>query len=176
MPSRPVLIAIAFQAVWIVTALGAAAGSAVPGIVAAFFLLAVHLWLSPARGGALALVLASGLIGLLAESALISCGLLTYPAAWPAHPLLAPAWLVALWLAFAATLPALQALFASWTTPAIAAAGGALGLLSYIAGERLGALGFNEPRWLSYSAVATVWALALPLLLALDARRAAAQR
>lgn len=174
MPSPAVLFALLFQAVWIVTALGAARGLAWPGVAAGLVLIVLHVSAAPDRRAALAILATSAALGAIGESLLGALGLVSYAAGWPGHTWLAPAWLIALWAAFAATLPAMLKLLGERSPLVVAALGGSLGLLSYVAGERLGALSFLEPRWLAFAAVAGLWALALPLLIALERKPARA--
>ncbi|MBX9925899.1 MAG: DUF2878 domain-containing protein [Hyphomicrobiaceae bacterium] len=166
---------IAFQAVWLTCALGAAAGTNWPGVAAAVALVGWHLATAPALKHAAATVVLAGLLGALAETALVVSGLVTFGATVPPWPI--PPWIVALWVAFATTLPILNA----WIGPArsgwpwtAAALGLVAGPIAYIAGERLGALTLapvlSATWWLSVVAIATVWAIATPLLLALSDR------
>lgn len=176
MPATKVLTALAFQVVWIVTALAAARGLSWPGVAAAGALILYHLASTRHRLRTLGLVAACAAIGALCESALAASGIIRYAAGWPNLPTLAPLWLMALWAAFATTLPALRALLGGWPRILLPALGAGLGLLSYLAGERLGALAFTEPRVPGYVAVALSWAGALPLLLALEDLFASAGR
>ena len=176
MASRPLLIALLFQAVWIITALAAARGLAWPGVAAAAALVLLHLATIADRPRALLIVAAAAAIGAICESCLAISGLVRYTAGWSGSPALAPAWLIALWAAFAAALPAMRTMLAGRPRGLVAALGAALGLLSYLAGERLGALAFPQPRAAGYLAVGLVWAVALPLLLALGELLAPAGR
>jgi hypothetical protein len=172
MPAPAILIALLFQAVWIVTALGAARGLAWPGVAAGVLLIGLHLAAAHERGRALVVVGLCGALGAIGESLLAALGFVGYAAGWPGQPWIAPAWLIALWAAFAATLPAMRKLLGGLPWLLVALIGGAVGVLSYLAGERLGALTFLEPRLFAFAAVAALWAVALPLLLALESRLA----
>lgn len=171
-PAAPILAALAFQLAWIVTALGAARGLAWPGVCACAFPIVLHIAAARDRGRALTIVGFSSALGALGESLLGALGVVGYAAGWHGQPWLAPAWLIALWAAFAATLPAMLKLLGGLPWLLVALIGGAVGLLSYLAGERLGALSFLEPRLLAFAAVAALWAVALPVLLALESRLA----
>ncbi len=53
--------------------------------------------------------------------------------------------------------------------PVLAAIFGAIGgPLSYMAGERLGAIALGDPRWRSLLVLSISWAVAMPLLMALS--------
>jgi len=163
-----------FQLVWLACALGAASGRSAPGIAAAAAFLAVRLALDrraldrralDRRLGATGLAaLAGAALGFVAESVLVSIGLVRYAAPWPSAQL-APAWIVALWLAFGATLP-IKARLLHGRPLAAALLGALLAPLSYAAGARLAALETAAPHWPAYAAIALLWALALPLLIA----------
>jgi len=158
-----------FQIVWLSCAIGAAQGWSWPGIVTAAALVASHLASAPQWRPAAMTVLATGTLGFIAESLLVTTGLLRYSTAWPTETL-APAWIVALWLAFATTLETTRRLLGSNPLAKSTLLGLVLGPLSYLAGERLGALAFSQSLWPSYLAIAMVWGFAYPGLLALEGR------
>lgn len=176
-----VLPILAFQAVWLTCALGAASGTNWPGVIAAAVLATWHLSTVPNPKRAVRTLALAGLLGVVAETALALSGLVTFAAT--VRPLPIPAWIVALWIAFATTLPVLSRWIGPESGPRWPWNAGALGLvggpLAYIAGERLGALTMapgaaNEAGawawWGAVMAVAIVWAVAAPVLLALRAR------
>ena len=126
-----------------------------------------RLAVSPARALELRLLLAALGIGLLLESLWVGSGLLDY-AAWPwAGP---PAWILALWCAFAlVVVPLLGYLHRRlWLAAALGAVGGPLAYLGAASGWD--ALRFSEPRWHALLALGAGWALAMPALAALAAR------
>ena len=158
-----------FQAVWLVSAFGAAYGHSSPGLLATLALLAWHLAsTSDHRSSAIATVLAAGACGLAMETLLVGTGILRYSAPWPTLHL-APAWIVGLWLAFGTTLQTTHRLLATGVLWKSFALGGILGPLSYLAGQRLGALTITGPTWGSLAAISAVWAVAYPALLAVSA-------
>ena len=91
-----------YQAAWFVAVGFAARGLAWPGTVACLGFAALTWWQSPRRRSDLRLVAAALACGLLLDGALAATGWLAYAAPLPALP--APAWIVALWAAFAMTL------------------------------------------------------------------------
>ena len=155
----------AFQAVWLACALGAARGSNVPGLLAASTFIALQVLRQPSRPAILAM-LASGIVGFVVESLLAGTGVLRYAASWPS-PHLAPAWIVALWMAFGITLATTARLLTAHALPKAGILGAVFGPLSYVAGAQLGALDFAAAGWITVSAVAAIWALSFPGLLAL---------
>jgi hypothetical protein len=158
-----------FQIVWLSCAIGGAQGWPWPGIVTAAGLVGWHLASAPQWRPAAVTVLTAGTLGFIVESLLIATALLRYSAAWPTETL-APAWIVALWLAFSTTLETTRRMLGSHLVAKSTFLGLVLGPLSYLAGERLGALAFSQSPWPSYLAVALVWGIAYPGLLALEGR------
>jgi hypothetical protein len=166
------LNAVAFQGAWFACVLGGAQGWPWAGAVLALLVVAVQLALAPDPAREVLLVAAVTLLGLALDSTLIATGWLAFASPVP-FAALAPVWIVALWAAFATTLTvSLHWLQGRWL---LAGALGALaGPLAYYAGARLGAVRLHAaPQALA--ALALVWALALPLGLAL-ARRIGGRR
>lgn len=160
-------ILLAYQATWFVAVIGAGRGSWWPGVLAAALFALWRLAVSPMRALELRLLLAALGIGLLLESVWVGSGLLDY-AAWPwAGP---PAWILALWCAFAlVVVPLLGYLHRRpWLAAALGAVGGPLAYLGAASGWD--ALRFSEPRWHALLALGAGWALAMPALAALAAR------
>jgi hypothetical protein len=164
-----------FQIVWLSCAIGAGQGRSWPGMFAAALLVALHLASTPRWRPAVMTVLAAGALGFLAETLLVGVGLVRYSAPWPTE-MLAPAWIVALWLAFSSMLETTRRLLGPHPLIKSTLLGLLLGPLSYIAGERLGALAFSQSPWPGYLAVAVLWAIAYPGLLAIEGRLAQANR
>ncbi len=167
-----------FQATWWACALGAANGYPLIGPIIALAWLLIHIAtlqdldgskqsLSAQRLLELKLILGAALVGYLCDSALIVAGFMEFPpgvgAALPTTP-----WMVALWMAFAATLRHSM----NWLRGRFVlglAAGAIFAPLAYRAGEALGALTL-APAPFGLLAVAAVWLLAIPLLLWLRER------
>jgi hypothetical protein len=161
---RSITVWIAFQAVWLVSALSAAAGISWIAVSAAGLFVATVLALDGWPRSLMTTAVASGALGVLVEGTLSVSGFVRYGAAWPAGwP--APLWIVLLWCAFGITLAPLGSLLGSSWLLSGAALGLVFGPLAYLAGERLGALTIGTPVMLAYAAVGAAWGLALPLLL-----------
>jgi len=157
----PLLINIvSFQAGWFASVLGAAAGSSWLGPAVVLPLAAFHLVRAGDRRAESSLLVASGVAGILAETAMIAAGFYD-PAVSPFPPPLAPPWLVAMWVNFGTTLSV--SLRVLEERPGLAALLGAVaGPAAYLAGERLGAVQFADPRWPGILALAVLWAAAVP--------------
>ncbi|AXK71178.1 DUF2878 domain-containing protein [Lysobacter sp. TY2-98] len=153
-----------FQWVWWAAVLGAAHGSAAPGVVACALFVALQVRASHTRAADVRLVACSLVLGALFDGALAASGTVTYAATTPGLP--APAWILAMWAAFALTLDhALKGL-----GPMQAAVLGAVGgPASYVAAQRLGAVTFEEPQP-ALVALAVGWSCASCLLLVLARR------
>jgi hypothetical protein len=106
------------------------------------------------------LAIAAG-IGAIFDSALAATGWVSYPSGqW--HPLLAPYWIVALWVAFATTLN----VSLRWLKQryGLALALGALGgPIAYLGGSKLGGIVLNNPT-MALTFLALGWAIITPAL------------
>ena len=161
---RPIAEWVGFQVVWLACALGAAHGRNAPGVVAAALFIGTVLATKRSPASEALAILSSGAAGLAAESVIVATELIRFAAPWPS-PQLAPAWIVALWLAFGATLSAMASLLGHHFVIKASVTGFVAGPLAYWAGERIGALEVVGSVPLTYFAIALIWAVALPLLL-----------
>lgn len=147
-----------FQLAWFACVLGAASGRVGLGCGIAVVALAAHFaWWTADRRADLVLVGVAVAFGAIADSSLIALGRIEYVA--PLAGRFAPAWILVLWAWFAATqMHSMQWLQAR---PLLAIALGLVGgPLSYVAGERLDALRFVEPRGTGLAMGAVVFGLA----------------
>ncbi len=95
----------------------------------------------------------------------MSTGLIRYALTGPSADF-PPLWLVSLWLVFGTLLNTLFArLHGHWLWQALLAFGGAP--LSYLSGVKLGAMDFVGPPWKGLLAIAVVWTIAFPVLMAI---------
>lgn len=164
MSPRDIIALLGFQVVWLACALGAASGSNLPGVLAAGLYLLLQASSNGMGRADLRTIAMAGLCGLVSESALAASGLVIHAAPWSAYGV-APPWILALWLAFGATMtPTLKALGRStyWKGATL---GVVFGPLAYVAGERLGALSMLNSPILSIVVLAVLWATLFPALL-----------
>lgn len=160
-----------FNVVWFVCAIGATRGFSSPGVAAAATFLALTLWSRRWNREDIILVLLSGLIGAIAETLFGYFGVIRY-AAPLAGSVVAPAWIVALWLAFGATISTTAILLGARAGRKAAVLGLIFGPASYAAGGAIGALSVSPPTIRSYVVISVFWALAYPLLVkAIEALR-----
>jgi len=158
---------IAFQLGWFACVLGAANGLPWLGPLVVGAVVVLHLGLSRRPRRELRLVGAAMLLGLAVDSLLMATGWLRYPAGqW--LPFVAPYWIVAMWGLFATTLNVSMAWLRGRPVLAVLM-GGVGGPLSYLAGEKLGAIELM-PLLPALVALALAWALAMPLLMRLAER------
>ncbi len=154
--------ALAFQATWFASVLGAGRQWEAVGIVAALACVALRITMSRAPSRVVAFVGATALAGFAIDTLLLRAGALRFgEATWP------PAWMTGLWLAFA-TLPRASLSFLAGRTLLAGVLGAVGGPLSYAAGARLGAVTLGPPSalWL----VALAWGFMLPLMIAASDR------
>lgn len=165
---KPVLInLLSFKAGWAAAVAGAAAS--VPALGAAFAsgVIVFHLWRTgDARSEGL-LLISAALIGLAWESALVAAGLIRYETGF-LLPGMAPYWIVAMWVLFATTLNVGMRWLRNSVWIAIAA-GAIGGPLAFMAGQKMGAVSFDDPL-LSYIVIGIGWAVLLPMLVRLAMR------
>lgn len=174
LPSRPahrswrLLAALAaFQLAWFGCVLGAAHGWPWAGVSLAAAVVVGFVALGTRPAVDAALIAAALAIGLLWDTALLQLGWIAYAEPGPL-PMVAPAWILALWALFAVTLrEPLRWLHGRWPLAALFGAVG--GPLSYAAAARMGACRLVEPD-AALAALALGWAAITPLLLALARR------
>jgi len=157
---------VVFQGAWFACVLGAAHGWPWAGAGAAAGAVALGIAFSARPAADIVLVAVAVVVGLVWDSAMLQLGWIAYVAPGPL-PMLAPAWILALWALFAVTLrEPLRALHGRpWLAALLGAVGGPL---SYAAAARLGACRFADP--VAPVALAVGWAVMTPLLLALARR------
>ena len=158
---------VAFQLGWFACVLGAANGRPWMGPVVVATVVVMHLVRARRAAPELVLVLAAMVLGLLVDSLLMATGWLRYSVGlwWPG---LAPYWIVTLWALFATTLNVSM----TWLKgrPILTVLMGAIGgPLSYLAGEKLGAIELTTPAY-ALAALGIAWAVAMPLLMHLAKR------
>lgn len=156
-----------FQAAWFACVLGAAKGMPLAGTLAVAIAVVVHLMLSRRVAAELSLLAVVALIGATWDSIIVSTGLMSYPSGNFA-PGVAPHWIIAMWVNFAATLNVSM----HWLKgrPVIAALfGGIGGPLAYLTGYKLGGVAIPD-LWLALAIQGLGWAALMPLLLILARR------
>lgn len=154
--------AVGYQLVWLIAVAGAARDRQWWGVAAAAVFAGLVLLHSRQRAADLLLVAIALALGLLLDGGLALSGWLQYAAAQPA--LAAPAWILAIWAAFALTIN--HSLGFLQGRPAWAGLIGAIGgPLAYLAAARgFAAVEFAAPAYRAVCVLVLAWAIALPLL------------
>lgn len=154
---------VGYQVVWFVAVATAAQGRPWPAVAAALAFL-LWQWRRPPAGHAADLALAgtSLALGVALDGGLAASGWLHYAA--PRPGLLAPAWILAIWLAFSTT-PTRSLAFLRGRPLAAAVFGAIGGPLAYLGAARgFDAVAFAAPAWKALATLSAAWAVALGLL------------
>lgn len=160
------------QAVWLCAVAGAGRGLAWPAVVAALLYCTWQLRVSNSRAIDLRLLGLAIVLGGAIDGGLAAAGWLAYAAPWPATGF-APAWILALWAAFA-MLP-MHAL--AWLRHRLLAAfalGAIGGPLAYLAAARgFDAVAVTGPVAATWAVLALGWGAAFAALMAVAGRASA---
>ena len=157
----------AFQIGWFSAVIGAANGLPWigPAVIAAVLML--HFLRAQRPAEELSLILACAAIGTWFDSMLVALSWVAYPSGqW--HAMLAPYWIIAMWMLFATTLN-ISLKWLRGRTWLAAVVGAIAGPLTYIAGTKLGAMEFLNQE-AALTALGIGWAAMLPALVALGTR------
>ncbi len=168
MSFRALIELLAFQLVWVACALSAASGRTAPALAACGLFTTGILLLSERTTALARLSLMCATIGVAVETLLLQLGAIVHVTVWPSAAV-APAWMIGLWIAFGAALPATVRLLGQRAVLNSLPVGAIFGPLAYLAGSRIGALEIAAPMPLSLGLIAFVWAAVLPLLVIAEA-------
>jgi hypothetical protein len=158
---------VAFQIGWLACVMSAANGRPLLGLAVTTAMIVLHLNLASQRWTEVKLLLVCTVIGTVFDSLLLATGWVSYPnGEWV--PGLAPFWIVAMWLLFAATLNLSMAWLKGRMLLAVLM-GAVGGPLSYIAGQKLHAIRLENTE-AALITLAVGWAIMMPALSALAQR------
>ena len=150
-----------FKIGWLASVFTAAASMPVLGTLVVGIAVLAHLWLADNSQRELRLLAFAAFLGLVWESLLVATGVVQYEAS-SILPGIAPYWIVGMWVLFATTINVGM----RWLrkSAAVAAIAGAIGgPLSFLAGEKMGAVSFPSTS-LALFVIGLGWAVLLPLL------------
>ncbi len=150
-----------FQIGWLACVLGGAWGWPWVGVAFVAFATAWHLRVIAHPRSEAVLLAVAVVIGTLVDSLLPAAGWVVYPSG-QLHPMMAPVWIIALWVLFAGTLN----MSMRWLRDRYLLAlifGGIGSPLSYFTGSRLGAVTLVDPV-MALGAQSLMWAIVLPAL------------
>jgi hypothetical protein len=159
--NRTLINFVAFQVGWFACVLGAANGLPLMGVLVVCLIVALHIRSADQPAHELQLLVLSVILGLVFDSLLVSSGWVRYPSGMLV-PGFAPYWILAMWALFSTTLN----LSMGWLKNSLVLAsvmGAVFGPLSYLAGQRLGAIELVDFRS-SMIMLAIIWALVMPIL------------
>lgn len=151
----------AFQAGWFSCVLGAANGVPWLGLLTVILIVALHIRTADQPANELRLLALCVVIGLACDSLLVASDWVRYPNGM-LFSNIAPYWILAMWALFSTTLNYSM----GWLKSSLVLAsvmGAVFGPLSYLAGQRLGAIELLEPLY-SVLALALIWATVMPTL------------
>lgn len=131
-------------------------------ILLMLLLLAVHAYLSPSKRADLCVVAVILPVGLIAESLMISTGLMSYQSSWSL-----PVWMILLWCHLAVSLNHSLAWMKNISVIWQAVLASLAGAGSYAAAANLGALQLLHSQVLSLLIIAAIWAILLPVMMIL---------
>lgn len=160
--SRALINFVAFQLGWFSCVLSAAKGLPWLGLIVVCLVVALHIRTSEKPRNEWQLLVLAVVSGLVFDSLLVSGGLVRYPSGMLFSGM-APYWILAMWALFSTTLNVSMA----WLKNSVALAsvmGAVFGPLSYLAGQRLGAIELLDTR-ASLIALAVIWAFVMPMLI-----------
>jgi hypothetical protein len=156
-----------FKAGWLAAVFAAAASLPILGTAVIGIAVAVHLWQSDEPRDELLLLTLAAAVGFVWESLLVYAGIVQYGPN-TALAATAPYWIVAMWVLFATTLNVGM----RWLRKNLLVAslfGGLGGPMSFLAGEKAGAVTFPDTST-ALVVIGLGWAVLLPLLVRFAAR------
>ncbi len=156
-----------FKAGWLAAVFAAAASLPILGTAVIGIAVAVHLWQSDEPRGEFLLLALAAAVGFVWESLLVYAGIVQYGPN-TALAATAPYWIVAMWVLFATTLNVGM----RWLRKNLLVAsifGGLGGPMSFLAGEKAGAVTFANTS-IALVVIGLGWAVLLPLLVSFAAR------
>ena len=151
----------AFQVGWFSCVLSAANGMPWLGLLVVSVIVTLHIRMAVQPVYEVQLLVLSVVMGLVFDSLLVSSGWVKYPSGMVLSGI-APYWILAMWALFSTTLNISMA----WLKKSLLLAsvmGAVFGPLSYLAGQRLGAIELVD-FISSMIALAIIWAVVMPIL------------
>ncbi|MCG6939316.1 MAG: DUF2878 domain-containing protein [Gammaproteobacteria bacterium] len=155
-----------FQAGWFACVLGGAYDYALPGSLIAIMVIAFHCYRAADATNELRLLLLAFVIGFVFESIVTSQGLAQYQHGQLINDI-APYWMILMWPLFATTLNLSMHWLKSLNLLLTALAGAIFAPMAYFAGNRLGAVEYDNPV-ISLGLIAAGWAILLPAMVKLS--------
>jgi len=155
-----------FQLGWFACVLGGAYDQVLIGSMIAIAVIAYHLYRATDAAQELRLLSLALIIGLVFESIVTAQGLARYSHG-QVFDLIAPLWMILMWPLFATTLNLSMRWLKGLTPLLIALIGALFAPLAYYAGNRLGAVEYDN-LMLSMAIIAIAWAVLFPALVTIS--------
>ena len=121
--------------------------------------IAVHLVITKSKMDEVLFIISTSLIGMFVDSAFHISGIIIYKSS--ISNTIAPLWIIAMWLGFAATVNHSM----SWLDRKYIhgfVLGLVFGPLSYVTGEKFGAISFGDDRFAALAILAFAWGIVVP--------------
>ena len=152
---------VGFQISWWICVLSATTEMAYLGpLVMATFII-IHFWKFTDSINELKLIAIFGVLGTIVDTMFMHLGLLSYDGLYSKDILIAPLWITAMWCGFSATINhSMYWLNNKWMLSFVL--GLVFGPLSYITGEKFGAISFTVDIKIIIVVLAIVWGLSIP--------------
>ena len=157
-----------FQLGWFACVLGGAYDQVIIGCLIAVTVMAFHLYHASAPMREFSLLSAALIIGFIYESIMVTVALARYDHG-QFFSAIAPLWIILMWPLFATTLNISMRWLKNLSLLLTAFIGAIFAPLAYLAGERLGAVVYDDDI-LSLGVISIAWALLLPLMVILSSR------
>ena len=159
---------ILFQLGWFACVLGGAYDQVIIGSLVVMSFIAFHLYKAAGPMRELTLLVIVLTIGFIYESIMVTLTLAQYEHG-QVSAAIAPLWLILMWPLFATTLNISMRWLKNMAPLIIALIGAIFGPFAYLAGERLGAVVYDDTI-LSMSVISIAWAILLPLMVIISLR------
>lgn len=154
---------VGFQVSWWACVLGVKINMPYIGPGVMFLFLLVHFFYFSDGRYELKLVLIFALFGTLVDSIFAYSNMLSYKGIYTPDTSIAPLWITAMWCGFCSTVNHSLAWLKDRWVPAFLL-GAVFGPLSYITGEKFGAIYFNSDLFTINIVLALVWGLSIPFI------------
>jgi hypothetical protein len=155
-----------FQLGWFACVLGGAYDQALFGCLVAIAVIAYHIYQSPGAMQEFRLLLLALIIGFVFESIVTSQGLARYSHG-QLFDAIAPLWMILMWPLFATTLNLSMRWLKGLAPLLVALVGAVFAPLAYYAGNRLGAVEYDNFT-IAMSIISIAWAALLPALVTIS--------
>ena len=154
---------VGFQISWWVCVLSAKSQMIYLGPLFMIIFIMIHFWKVTDNINEIKLIAIFGVLGTLIDTMFMFSGILSYSGLYSKNILIAPLWITAMWCGFSATINhSMLWLNNKWMLSFIL--GLVFGPLSYITGEKFGAIHFFADIKIIIVVLAVVWGISIPLI------------